>query len=388
MARVELRSSAYELAAEHFRAAYRHHADADFMRRYAEAAERAGLYAEARDATQRVLTHPLSPEERQRLEGDVVRLDKMVQPGLVRVMVQVKPDGARVVLTLGNLQRTVLGPGHIYLKSGSWGVESSAKGFQSELRTLQAGEGGALLAISLHAEEAGPALAEVPRATGDGIRKAPLIEIEPEPEPKAVPVVAVQPKVEPKVEPKPVPVVAVQPKVEPKIEPKVEPKVEPKPAPPKAVAKPEPEPKAAPTPLVIAPKEVKPQGPSVVGRYGPYVTAGLGVVAIGVGGFFLYQAMQNVSDLNGLNAASMTPAQYASSFDAGKSDAQANLQKADYLMAAGGAVLVAGVAWWVLTPRGSTTAEADHSPAQTAASAMLPRNVAVTHRSLALTWTF
>ena len=57
-------------------------------------------------------------------------------------------------------------------------------------------------------------------------------------------------------------------------------------------------------------------------------------------------------------------------------------------MGAGGAVLVAGVAWWVLTPRSPTTAQVDAPPAQHAALAMLPRNVAVTHRSLALTWTF
>ena len=185
LGRVEARSGADELAAEHFRAAYRHHADAEFLRKYAESAERAHLYAEARDATKRALMHPLAAEDRQRLEGDVVRLDKLVQPGLVRVAVQVRPDTARVVLTQGNVQRTVLGPGQIYLKAGAWGIETSAKGFQSELRTFQVGEGeGEMLAIALHSEETGPALAEVPQGRGEPERKTPIPEVEPEPEPK------------------------------------------------------------------------------------------------------------------------------------------------------------------------------------------------------------
>ena len=380
LGRVEARSGADELAAEHFRAAYRHHADAEFLRKYAESAERAHLYAEARDATKRALMHPLAAEDRQRLEGDVVRLDKLVQPGLVRVAVQVRPDTARVVLTQGNVQRTVLGPGQIYLKAGAWGIETSAKGFQSELRTFQVGEGeGEMLAIALHSEETGPALAEVPQGRGEPERKTPIPEVEPEPEPKVA------------VKPEPKPVVKVEPKQVVKVEPKPVVKVEPKPEP-KPVVKEEPKPivkqEPKPEPIIVQPIEPTTPGPSVVGKYGPVVTSGIGLVALGVGGYFFYQAAKSASDLNALDATHMTSAQYAASFAAGKSDADANLQKADYIMAAGGVVLAAGLAWWMLAPPPAATADAAAPHPAATTNALVPRNVAMTHRSLALTWTF
>lgn len=309
LARVEARSGQDELAAEHFRAAYKLHETTQFLFAYGQAAERAKLYAEAHEAARRALTHDLTDEQRKSIEENVNRLAALVPPGLQRVAILVRPEGARVELSheaAGNAKvpvrqgekqgsdRIVIGSGEVFLMPGTWHLETSAKGFSSELRTFQVGgTEGDVIAIQLHLEDQGPALVGTPNA-----RQPKVIDKRPLPEGQ-----------EKKVEIKPGPTVYV----------------ETRPAPPA-------------------------QG--FVSKYGPVSTTVLGVLAVGVGGWFGYQ-----TQVAGDNANAVLPggANYnAKTYRQDNLDyldqANQNARLAQGLFIGGGALIAAGTVWWMLSP--------------------------------------
>ncbi|MSP93568.1 MAG: hypothetical protein EXR79_17545, partial [Myxococcales bacterium] len=279
LARVEAHAGIDELAAEHYRAAYRQHPEMTFVLAQAQAAERAGLYAEAHNAASRALMHRMPDAQRAEMDSEVKRLAGLVPQDLHRVAVQVAPDGARVELRLvmpvtggaksalaagakpeallrdSGPDRTVLTSGGIWLKAGTWSVESSARGYQSELRTIQVGRGGELLTVALKPDETGPALAVS--------RKRPSAQIEPQPGPKTVPDV----------------VRKVLSEFEPGAEPKLQPKLD--------------------GPIVKFGYD-EPPSRSALARVGPIATSMLGVAALGVGGYFGYQATTNAATVNAL----------------------------------------------------------------------------------------
>lgn len=324
LARVEARAGLDEMASEHYRAAYRVHPELTFVLAQAQAAERARLYAEAHDAAARALMHRMTGEQRAALDGEVKRLAALVPQDLHRVAVQVAPDGARVELRLvrtapagdkkdpvavaSGPDRTVLTSGGIWLKAGTWNVESGARGYQSELRTIQVGRGGELLTVALKPDEAGPALAVS--------RKRPPVELQPGPK---------QAQPDPKAAPGPDVVRKVLPETEPGAEPKLQPQL--------------------PGPTVKFGYEEPPRR-SALSRYGPIATSMLGVAALGVGGYFGYQATTYATTVNALQPGSK---KYATDFAFYKAEIDANSKLANYAFIGGGALVAVGTLWWVVT---------------------------------------
>ncbi len=315
LARVEARGGADEVAAEHFRAAYRKYPDVSFLIGYARSAERAKLYAEAHDALRRALSHELTAEERGQLEAEVARLAPLVPPGLVRVALQVAPEGTRVELTRQQpgesagdprknskraADRIALGTGWLYLAPGSYAVYSASKGYQSDLRTLQVtAESADLMAIALAAEDAAPQLVDTTR-------------------PKTKTPDHVEPDVK-------------QPDQGPVVEFEDRPKVR----------------------------------RSPLHTLGPVVLSALGVLAVGAGGYFGWQASQNASLANDLSKGS---ASYQSQFDTYHQAVLDNANLANYAFIGGGALVALGSLWWLLAPSAKAT-QAVASPAEGPAAA-------------------
>jgi hypothetical protein len=300
LARVEARGGADEVAAEHFRAAYRKYPDVSFLAGYARSAERAKLYAEAHDALRRALSHALSPDERAQVDAEIARLTPLVPSGLVRVALQVAPEGARVELTRQqpgesngdprksskrSADRIALGTGWLYLAPGSYAVYSSLKGFQSDLRTLQVtAESADLMAIALAADDAAPQLADTTRPKHKGSDT-----VEPDiKKPDEGPVVEFQDR--PKVRRSP------------------------------------------------------------VHTLGPVVLSALGVLAVGAGGFFGWQASQNAASANDLSGQGLSKANYDSQFATYHQAVLNNANFANYALAGGGTLVALGSLWWLLAP--------------------------------------
>ena len=164
LARVEARAGLEQLAAEHWRAATRLGGEPIWVVEQAEAQERARLYAEARETATRALARDLNPTEKQRAEQLIARVTPQIPAGLVRVAILVRPEGARVELSRADrksrrgAERVLIGSGHAWLAPGPWAVETTAKGFYSELRTVQVGGDGNLVAIALVLEDQGAAM--------------------------------------------------------------------------------------------------------------------------------------------------------------------------------------------------------------------------------------
>lgn len=347
LGRVEARAGSDELAAEHFRAAYRMQPQVEFLLAYARSAERAQLYAEAHEALRRALTHGLPPEELGKISTDIKRLQAQIPPGLVRVAVQVAPAGTRLELTrqkpgakvqdprqagaARTCDRVVLATGGVYLPAGTYSVYATAKGYQSEMTTLQvAREGAELIAVSLAAEEAGPQLAETHR------HKQKTVEPDDKLEDKHQ-VEAQGPTVE----------FGVQPK----------------------------------------------SSRSAIHTWGPLGTAALGVAAIGAGGFFGWQVTQAAATANDQANQGLSKADYQANVDYYKQQARDNSSLANYSFIGGGVLLAIGTAWWALAPsaRASQAAATPPAPAsrqaQVAAPALIPQ-LAVSPTAMALQWTF
>ena len=343
LARVELRAGADEMAAEHFKAAYRKHPHADYLLAAAKAAEKAKLYAEAHDALRRCQTHDLPAEERARVTAEIARLAPLVPPQLIRVTVQVQPDGARVELTrqlpgesakvVGNgarpFDRVVLGTGGVYLAAGMWAVYSTAKGYQSELQTVQvAPDGGEFVAVALAVEDTGPQLADPLRSK----LKKPEDGLNPD-------------------DKKP----------------------------------PEPEGPVVEFGMAKTPKR------SSVHTWGPLVASALGVVAVGAGGWFGFQATQNGAQANDLHNQGLSKADYDSNFAFYRQQTESNAQLANYALIGGGTMLAIGTLWWMLAPSQDATPNDGAAPKLTEATPKFP--LALPRLTLApggagLAWTF
>jgi len=297
LGRVEARGGLDEVAAEHFRAAYRKHPAVEYLLAAARSAERAKLYAEAHDALRQALLHVLPADERARTDQEVARLEPLVPPGLVRVTVQVAPEGARVELSRQqpgdpkeagrSFDRVVLGTGWVFLQPGTWAVHSTAKGFQSELQTVTLQPDGAeLVSVALHVEDTGPQLAD--------------------PRPRAKrPDEALQPD----------------------------------------GAKPQ-EPEG---PVVQFNMDRTPKR-SAAHTWGPIGLSVVGVAGIGAGGWFGFQAAQNGLAANDLISQKLPKAQYDTQLGEHVTKAQDNARLANYAFAGGGALVALGTLWWWLAP--------------------------------------
>lgn len=332
LARVEARAGSDEVAAEHFRAAYRKYPDVGFLLAYARSAERAKLYAEAHDALRRALTHALADDEKTRINNEVERLQPLVPAGLVRVAIQVSPEGARVELTRQQagaagrdpkkngpgrtVDRVVLGTGWLFLQPGSWAIYSTAKGYQSDLSSLQVTpEGAELVAVGLSPEDAGPQFADTTR-------------------PKVVRQEG--PDLEPK-KPEEGPVVEFQ-----------------------APARP---------------------SRSRIHSIGPVVVSALGVLAVGAGGYFGWQATEQAKQANALLP---SDSGYHDDFATFRTSVNNNAMLANYAFIGGGALVGLGTLWWLLAPS-KTTAAADRPSGAPVAARLLPA-VQLTPSGVALNW--
>lgn len=349
VARVEARAGSDEMAAEHFRAAYRQFADATFLVAYAQSAERAKLHAEAYDALRRALDHSLSDEERLAVGREVERLRALVPPGLVRVAIQVEPAGTRVELSRAQAdgpgspaaaERIVLGSGIVFLPAGPWTAYSVAKGYQSELRTLHVQpDGGDWLAIALASEDAAPPLggAPAPTAVAASIAVQPAAATARPAAPKEAPRVAVPPA-----------------------ESKVQAEAKTSAAPPRPVESSRaPVRPAQPTSPTLAPAATATaaaappprKGPSAVHKWGPIATSALGVLALGAGGLFGMQAIANADAANGLRDQGLSKADYTSQFAFYREATVSDAAMANTAWISGGVLLAAGTVWWLLAPK-------------------------------------
>jgi hypothetical protein len=300
LARVEARAGQDELAAEHFRGAYKLHETTVFLFAYGQAAERAKLFAEAHEAAVRALSHDLTDDQHKALEDNEKRLAALVPPGLRRVAILVQPEGARVELAreghdkLQGPERIVIGSGEVFLLPGIWHLETSAKGWSSELRTFQVGGGeGDVIAIQLHPEDQGPALVGTPN-----VRQPKVIEKHQIPEPQ-------------------------------------EKKVENKPG-----------------PTVIVEDHPRPPDRGFLNKYGPVTTTILGVLAVGAGGWFGYQTQVAANNANAVlpGGSQYNVGTYRQQNADFKAEADANSTRATGLFIGGGVLLAAGTVWWLLSP--------------------------------------
>ncbi len=301
LGRVEARGGLDEVAAEHFRAAYRKHPAVEYLLAAARSAERAKLYAEAHDALRQALLHELPPDERARTDQEVARLEPLVPPGLVRVTVQVIPEGARVELSRQQpgdpprdpklagrgYDRVVLGTGWVFLQPGTWAVHSTARGYQSELQTVTLQPDGAeLVAVALSVEDTGPQLAD-PRPRQKRPDDGTLPDDRKTPEPEG-------------------PVVQFN--------------------------------------MDKTPKR------SAAHTWGPLGLSVLGVAGIGAGGWFGFQAAQNGLAANDLVNQKLPKSQYDAQLGEHVTSAQDNARLANYAFIGGGALVALGTLWWWLAP--------------------------------------
>lgn len=346
LARVEARAGEDQLAAEHFRNAYRLQEAVPFLVAYAQAAERAGLFAEAHDALRRLLGHALSDDQRKIVEVQEKRVAALVPPGLQRVAILVAPDGARVELSregadktkLKGPERMLIGSGDVFLQPGAWNLETGAKGFNSELRTVQVGAPEAnVVAIQLQPEDQGPALVGTPNAR--------------------------QPQ---QFDKRPIPLAQDK------------------------------KPDTAKGPTLVIDDHPQSARRGFIATWGPIATTGLGVLAVGAGGWFGYQT-QVAAD----NVASFQPG--GSAYDAKNlttnqqtqlDSVRANQRLANYAFIGGGTLVALGSLWWLLQPAAPSAApsqELTHSARPQATlpslSSLLPVP-SVSWRGAALSWHF
>jgi hypothetical protein len=408
LARVEARAGLEQLAAEHWRAATRLGGEPIWVVEQAEAQERARLYAEARETATRALARDLSPAEKQRIDQLFARVTPQIPVGLVRVPILVRPEGARVELSRADrksrrgAERVLIGTGHAWLAPGTWAVETTAKGFNSELRTVQVDGDGNLVAIALVPEDQGPAMAT---AQPDQEAPPPVAVVAPvpvvvPPVPVVVPPVVVEAPV-----PQPVPVVAPPPPPAPLPKPvEVAKPVEPpkpieKPKPvevakpveqpkPVEVAKPveAPKPVEEPKPLIGVSKDAEPgNGGMWLHRIGPYAVAGLGVVALGAGAWFGAQALSDASDANKLPPKTVG---YSGQINTLADSAKSHATLSNAMIISGSALIVAGTVWWLFAPSADAAPKRRHAEVVPSPVAAAVPAIGVSPSSFSLTWSF
>ena len=108
-------------------------------------------------------------------------------------------------------------------------------------------------------------------------------------------------------------------------------------------------------------------------RFGPWVVAGVGVLAVGVGGFLGSSAKQWADQANAL---APTRADYKTQLQFYADGATSRALGATAAIIGGGVLAAAGTVWWVLAPKKSNR------------SAWLPSNVQVSDRQWSFIWTF
>ncbi len=365
LGRVEMRAGQDAVAGEHFRRAYRSHAEVGFLLAYADAAERAGLFAESSEAAQRALLYPLDDEQRLKVQAQVTRLQPQIVPGLIAVAVNVRPENARVELSQSASDgqkrlRIVIGPSRVFLQPGTWSVESTSKGFNSEMRTFQVGgPEGNLLAIALQVEDNGPALVGTPHP--DQPEKIVKKPIEPEKKPDVV-----VKKPDPDEEPDETPLVKA-------------PDLKPTPRDEKG-------------PIVTYEDKNAPPKRSFLHKWGPIATSALGVAALGGGGYFGYRAKQSGDTANAL---SPSDPKYSNLLNQYADNATANAKLATYSFIGGGVLLAAGTLWMFFAPTADVPPPPPTGkpavrvpPAAPALAEVLLPSVGVTPSSLSFSWKF
>lgn len=372
LARVHQRAGFDAVAAEYFRGAYRAYPQLGHILDYAQASERARHFAEAHAAYSEALQHVLSEDQRKRIVGEVERLKTLVSPSLVPVAVQVQPRGTRVAFTVAGgderPQRVVLGDGTVWLRPGTYKIVGSAPEHHGMKRSFRVGaHERQLLAVHLRRQTltsstiAGGKPAPVPTGTVKDVPETAPVAVAPK-EPVEVaaqagtPAAAVEQPAPPTSE-QPAPVAAA----------------DPAPAADGAGAADE---------IIEEPAPTASSGRGLA-FWGPVVTAGLGVAGLGAGGYFGYLAITHAGFANDLNPKS---GNYEKNLAEQTQLTQDNAKYATWALIGGGAMAVAGTAWFIV---GRTLgASAGNSTGGGAAFALRPAGVGFDGRRLMATWRF
>ncbi|MCO4760411.1 MAG: hypothetical protein KC502_02830 [Myxococcales bacterium] len=338
--RVQARAGLDGQASESLRLSYKIEPQLAVLTAHAQAAERAHYFGQAHAAWREMLNHRLDESARKNAIAEAERLAPLVPSDHVAVLVTVSPPHAHVNLSHRGKRRVVMSDGVVWLQAGSWQASTVANGYKSELRAFQIRRRGSQsVAFVLERGRDAPKIA----GSGANARRQPDARKTP-----------AKPRVDPD-SPKET-AKATEP----------DPPEDPEPA--------DPDPAKTEAPVTKAPVVAKRgrQGSSLH-KWGSIATASLGVVAIGVGGYFGFNAMQNADVANGL---SKTRSDYKTQLDFYSAQAKDGAQMANTLFIAGGALAAAGTVWWFLAPKQPTS------------SALLPKTMSLQGRGLALLWTF
>ncbi len=407
-ARLNVRAGRDTLAGEYYRAAYRTHADLHFLFEYARAMERAERYAEAHEALKRAQMHPLSQEERERVDGDVARLATLIPAGLVRIVVQARPDTTRVVLvpegaTGGGEPRVVIGPGTIFVPKGVYRIESEAVGYQSELRSFRAGQHDAeLLAIALRRHTDAP-LPIGREGEGGGLVAGARVDskavttTEPAGQRDDDAVVAgagedardhsADARVVTKVAPQGSDIADGDGKADEADESDRADDQDGDADDARDHEVADDRSQDAEVDKDVALDDVPAPAPSNRGgwlhRYGPFIVAGVGVATVGAGGYFGYEAMDTATRVKNLDQSSPN---YTTNFNTFADYAKQQGLFANVMFATGGALVAGGALWWLLAP--STHSSTHVLGSMEGSASLLPPDVGFDGRSMWATWRF
>ncbi len=339
--RVQARAGMDGAASESLRLSYHIVPELSVLTDHAAAAERAQYFGQAHAAWREVLNHPLGPAARKKATAEAERLAPLVPADHVPVLVTVSPFHAAVTLerTEDGQRRVVLSDGVVWLKAGGWQAATVATGYKSELRAFRverrSNEAFAVVlepsqkALRMAGSRDGPLPGERVGAKPDGL--APPKEDPSRNDGQA----------------------------------------------PKSTAKQTPKDPTAGSDVDGGLKQTQPTPPGGgLSKWGPIITAGVGVAALGVGGFFGYNAKQNVDVANGL---SPTRPDYKTQLKFYGDAASDRAQLANTMFIAGGALAAVGTVWWLLAPRSGDEA---------AASSLRPSGMSLSGRGFVALWTF
>jgi len=315
-ARMHERAQEHALAADGFRRAFDQFPDLAFLYTYAAAAERAGWYAEAESAWRKVLRYALSEEDRARADGEATRLKSLVPKDMVRVAVQVTPHHARLVFESDKGKRAMSSGGEIYLRSGRYKVSIQAAEHGSETRTIYVGTRPAeTFAVVL---KHGGGTVVVPDKKPDDKKPDDRKPDDKKPDDKKPDLVEKKPDTK-------------------------KPDKDPDPFPDEQIER----------------RPGRTSGRGFLWGATPWISAGIGVAAIGAAGYFGWRATDDAAVANGFNPADKGySTKVAGQIDYAKQDALL----ATIGLAVGGAFVVGSALLFTLRPSTSSEARADEPP--------------------------
>ena len=353
--RVQARAGLYDAASESLRLSYRIQPNLETLMGHAEAAERAGHFGQAHAAWRNMLSHPMDAAARTKAKQEAERLAPMVPADHVPVLITVSPAHATITLerSLDGQRRTVRSDGVLWLKAGAWQASTSAAGYKRELSAFRVGRRKAQsFAVALEPGQKALRMAGIRAPTRPGAAVTVDEAIVSRPSKGAGSKSTAKKRAGGK---------ATDPATQ-------------QPEAPKADGE-----GANGEGSTLADTGVTAPQPTSGGGFatwGAIATTSLGVAALGVGGYFGFNATQNADVANSLKA---TRPDYKTQLKFYSDAATERAQLANTLFIAGGALAAAGTVWWLLAPRSSNVAA--HSP-------LRPSGMTLTGRGLVALWSF